>query len=512
MKPETTNTLHPFRIARNAGVPVICYESADPAATIKACIESQNGSAENTATVVFDICNGVRGMNTPGQLWVSAIPDGEKFIGNPSGLCGYMSNNPPRFTPDDSDPVGGIVFLLNGQRFLDDVSTIQAVWNCRDSLKQVGATLCMVGHSFRLPPEIQRDAVIISEPLPEAEELGSILDSICKDAGIEKPTGDDRKTCIDSLLGLSAFEAEQVVALSLRKDGIDKPALWERKVKAIEQTPGLSVYRGHETLADLGGQSNAVELFSKTIRGKLGISCLVFCDELDKGMAASGTDTSGTTQDQLKALLSYIEDQKVQGALLFGPPGTGKSFLCKCLAGEFGIPLIMLDLGALKGSLVGQSEQQMRQALRVIHAISGGKALFLGACNRTTGIPPELLRRFSFLSLFFDLPDRGELDAIWGIQKKAFGLTKAQCDRVDDSGWTGAEIRNCALKAWAMDTKLSEAALSIVPVSRSSSEVVQGLRQSASGKFISASRPGVFIANNTPATAPSATTGRKINQ
>ena len=55
--------------------------------------------------------------------------------------------------------------------------------------------------------------------------------------------------------------------------------------------------------------------------------------------------------------------------LLLGIPGCGKSLAAKSIAKILKWPLIRFDVGALKGSLVGQSEANMREALKeVIHA------------------------------------------------------------------------------------------------------------------------------------------------
>jgi len=59
-------------------------------------------------------------------------------------------------------------------------------------------------------------------------------------------------------------------------------------------------------------------------------------------------------------------------------------------------------------------------------------------------------------------------------------------------GWTGAEIKECCPKAHRLGMTLIQAAKYIVPVSRSAAEQVKALRQMASGKFISASTPGVY--------------------
>ena len=62
----------------------------------------------------------------------------------------------------------------------------------------------------------------------------------------------------------------------------------------------------------------------------------------------------------------------------------------------------------------------------------------------------------------------------------------------DGDGWTGAEIKECCRKAYRLNLSLRESAEYIVPVSRSAADQIKSLRQQASGKFISASNPGVY--------------------
>jgi hypothetical protein len=505
-----------FRSMRRAGVSLCSVETADPAQTMREIVASLNGKAEETIICRHDLLNGLQGMNKTGAAYAAEVsPDGPIQSGNPAECLSLLAKAPP---------ASGVVFMLGAMREIADSAqvnpaVVQGIWNLRDIFKSQGATLVLLSPGFTLPAEVARDVVSLNEPLPDLAELGKILDSITTDAEISAPQETERAAILDTLTGLSSFEAEQVTALAVTAQGIDRTTLWDRKVKAIESTPGLSVYRGTERLADYAGGRNAARLYGDTLKGALRCSCLVFIDEADKGMAAAGTDSSGTTQDQSKALLTYTQDNDILGGTLLGPPGTGKSFLMKCLAGEYGLPLIMLDLGALKGSLVGQSEQNMRQALKVIHAISAGRAFFGIACNRDAGLPPEFRRRFSYITVFFDLPDREEKDAAWQLhsarlrfQGKTYSLRPDQCDRsaLNDDGWTGAEIRNCCLKAFAMDTTLQEAARSIVPISKSAAEMVTASRKGASGRYISASRPEIYTysENQTQAQAP---TGRRMN-
>jgi SpoVK/Ycf46/Vps4 family AAA+-type ATPase len=219
---------------------------------------------------------------------------------------------------------------------------------------------------------------------------------------------------------------------------------------------------------------------------------------------------SGVTQDQLGILLSYMQDQAAAGMIFVGPPGAAKSAVAKAAGNEAGIPTIQLDLGAAKGSLVGQSELQIRNALKVITAVSNGRSLWIATCNAIADLPPELRRRFTLGTFFFDLPDAAERAAIWEIHianyfghevrsegrvargKKSVPRVSTLGPRPADDGWTGAEIRNCCEIAWRLGCSLVEAAAFIVPVSRSAADQIQRLREQADGRFLSASAPGVY--------------------
>src|SRR4029077_8074176 len=58
-----------------------------------------------------------------------------------------------------------------------------------------------------------------------------------------------------------------------------------------------------------------------------------------------------------------------RGILLLSAPGCGKTQYCKALGNETGRPTLVLDVGSLLASLVGQSEQNIRQALRIVDAM-----------------------------------------------------------------------------------------------------------------------------------------------
>jgi SpoVK/Ycf46/Vps4 family AAA+-type ATPase len=296
--------------------------------------------------------------------------------------------------------------------------------------------------------------------------------------------------------------------MSLTKAGLDVDAIWERKKQIIDQTPGLQVWRGGETFADIGGVDNVKSFVTGIANGEEPPRAIVFIDEIEKSLAgaAGGMDTSGVSQDQLGVLLTEMQNSGAAGMIFIGPPGSAKSMIAKAAGATLSVPTITFDLGAMKGSLVGESEARIRNAFKVVWRISQGRALFVATCNKIGNLPPELRRRFSLGTYFFDLPSDEERAAIWKLHFKKYKI-KPQ-DLPDDAGWTGAEIRNCADIAWRLGVSLKQASSRVVPVARSAPEMIERLRTECSGKYISASYDGVYEYKKT---VPVATGGRKIS-
>ena len=469
------NHVEQFKAGRRAGAPLVAINTPDPAATMSTLMKTMNGSAP--PAFVWDVVSGMRPFNESAKQALSKLQIDPNTTTNVVDCLGQAPNLPK----------GSVLFLLFAHRVIGELGVSQAIWNLRDEFKASKRTVVMLAPVMTLPAEIAGDVLVIEEKLPSPTELREILADIHKSAEVACP--EDLTKAVEALAGIAAFPAEQAAAMSITKSGIDVDALWDRKRQMIRSTPGLSVYAGAERFSDIGGCENIKWFLGSILRGKSAPRCIVFMDEIEKAFAGVGTDTSGVSTEMTGQILSEMEDRRHIGAIFLGHPGAAKSAISKAAGNEVGIPTIQFDLSSMKGSLVGESTQRLKQALKVVESVSQGSALFLATCNSFGSLPPELKRRFTLGTFFFDLPTEEERELIWQLYCSKY---KVGGERPDDEGWTGAEIRNCCDLAWRLGCNISTAARQIVPIARSAPEKIKSLREFASGRFISAATPGVY--------------------
>jgi hypothetical protein len=486
------NWLEKLKHARRVSVPIVAINTPDPASTVMAVAKLFGSNGKAVPIVQWDVCRGVLALNESGKEVARMTGEGDDdvTIGQPTVFLAKAADYPP----------DTIVFLHNAQAYWDVSPAVpQAIWNLRDQYKGDRRMLILLGSDIQPPPQLKDDIVLLDEPLPVDEDLAKIVRE-CDDARNHgKLDADDHYKAIEAVRGLNSFAAEQAIAMALRKDGIDLEHLWESKRKQIELTKGLSVWRGSESFADVGGLDFIKGFLAKITTGKRPPNAVVWIDEIEKMVAgSSGTngDNSGVSQGILGALLTAMQDQNARGVILLGPPGAGKSLIAKSVGKEVGIPTIAWDSNAMKGSLVGSSEQAVRTALKVILAVSSDNALWIATCNSIQGIPTALRRRFSFGTYYFDLPSDIEKQAIWQYYTAKYELSSTQAKdakaRPDDSRWTGAEIKTCCELAWNLDCTLQEASRYFVPVAVAAPKELEDLRAEADGRYLSASNGNVY--------------------
>ena len=72
---------------------------------------------------------------------------------------------------------------------------------------------------------------------------------------------------------------------------------------------------------------------------------------------------------QNKERAEYFDIEPPKGILIFGPPGTGKSLIAKCISEELNFPMASIEAKGLFGSKVGESEQKTHTAIKTIDSM-----------------------------------------------------------------------------------------------------------------------------------------------
>ena len=381
--------------------------------------------------------------------------------------------------------------------------------------------------SSEIPPELSGHAVAVEFPLPDRAEVAAILDAaiaaLPDDIRAQAAPNGMRDAAIDAAVGLTAEEAQACYAKSLvssRK--IDPAAVAAEKKRVIAREKVLEWVDPIAGGLDAVGGLEALKAWLVSRRAAYGPKARAY------GLPAP------------------------KGALLVGVPGCGKSLTAKAIAAAWSMPLLRLDMGALRSKYVGESEQNIRKALRVAETVApcvlwldeiekalagatqgaadggtsadalgavlswmqdrAGSVFVVATANDVSALPPELLRKGRFDELFFvDLPSKEERAHIIGVSLSAHGrkLDLEACYQVADAtaDFTGAELAalvpDALFAAFADGERaittadLKTAAALTVPLARTASEKVEALRRWAKGR----ARPASITATTRSATA-----------
>jgi hypothetical protein len=426
-----------------------------------------------------------RGLQVPGH---DAAPAGA--TGDPLAAIRSIS----ALAKEDSS---ALLVLPNFHRFLNSAEVVQAVAHQVQQGKTRGTFLLVLSPVVQIPPELEKAFIILEHDLPDKPQLQQIAQGVATEPG-ELPAGQDLERLLDAAAGLTRYEAEGAFSLSLVRHGTLRPqTVWELKAGMLKKSGLLSLHRGTERFADLGGLEALKAFCAKALAG------------------------------------GRPGKPKPRGILLLGVPGTGKSAVAKALGNETGRPTLVLDVGNLMGGVVGETEARTHQALRTIDAMApcvafldevekglggvassgasdgGVSARLFGSLlgwlsdhesdafvvctsNDVSKLPPEFGRSERFDAIWFlDLPTAGEKQKIWELYRGTFGIPNVQ-PSPRDVDWTGAEIRSCCRLASLLDVPLAEAAKHVVPVAATAAESVERLRAWAAGRCLDASRGGIY--------------------
>jgi hypothetical protein len=485
------------KLARRVSTPLIAVATPDQAGVTREIIESFNGQAP--AIVVWDSARGMTAGNEAArQAMIDGKLDGEMLTHPVANLRAVLEM-----------PERTMCIMQNAQDHLTEPVVRQAVSNCRDVMKGNRMTLVMMVPSVNLPESLAHDVMVIDDPLPDDKQIEAIVAQTVEAASaaktIKRPTKAVIRDAVSSMKGLSGFEIDQATALTLDQfDRLDPKAMFERRNSFIENVRGLSVDRFAKTYADIRGNERAKWFCERLFNGPEAPHVILRIDELDKklGGGTEQLERGGATQgDELNVLLETMEDEGWSGQIDYGQPGSGKTMLTRTTGPTFGVQTLSLDIGGTRSKYVGESEANIREAMRTVKAIGGNRVYVMATCNELDSLKPELKRRFTDGVFFFDLPDEVEREAMWELYTKMFGLSAVQLREVphpsqsadvDDDGWTGAEIRNACWLAYRLDIPLIEAAREIIPIAKADPESVSRRRLRAHNTFKSAAKAGIY--------------------
>jgi SpoVK/Ycf46/Vps4 family AAA+-type ATPase len=383
--------------------------------------------------------------------------------------------------------------------------------NLTQAAREEARAVIVLTPSSEVPPELSGHAIVIDWPLPDRAEIAALLDAailaLPEELRAAAASNGQREAAIDAAVGLTAEEAQACYAKSLVSTRtIDAAAVSAEKKRVISREKVLEWVEPIKGGLDAVGGLEALKAWLVSRRAAFSERARAY------GLPAP------------------------KGALLVGVPGCGKSLTAKAVAAAWGMPLLRLDMGALRSKYVGESEANIRKALRVAETVApcvlwldeiekalagatqgaadggtsadalgavlswmqdrAGSVFVVATANDVTALPPELLRKGRFDELFFiDLPSAVERGAILAAALRQYGRTEALdlglcADQTQD--FTGAEIAALvpdALYAAFADGErqivtldVLKAADATVPLARTASEKVDKIRAWAKGR------------------------------
>jgi ATP-dependent 26S proteasome regulatory subunit len=395
-------------------------------------------------------------------------------------------------------------------------------YHLRDTYK----TIVIVSPIMAISSELAKDVTLVEFGLPRLRDFNRLLDRIIGDVQdnpnvkIELPP-DDRERLLNAARGLTLKEAENVFAKTLvmagKLNADDVSVVFSEKQQIIKKSGLLEYYETKESFENVAGLENLKEWLIKRR--------IAFTERAAKfGLPAP------------------------RGVMLLGVQGCGKSLCAKAASSLWNVPLLRFDLGRMFSSLVGSSEENIRQAIQTAESVApailwvdeidkalagamsasgsdGGTSsrvfgtlltwlsektstvFVICTANDISHLPPELLRKGRLDEIFFvDLPTAQERIEIFRIHLQKRNRDPARFDLEalarGSEGFSGAEIEESVISALfdafseqqELNTDYIKASLAeTVPLSKTMSEEINRLKGWANGRARSATGAAVSL-------------------
>ena len=321
------------------------------------------------------------------------------------------------------------------------------------------ATVFLVSSQPFVPPELEKFITIFDPPPPEGDEIERILHEHA--AAYVYPLEEEvTRKLVVAFRGMGEYEIGRLLNRGFQRDGTvgsdDVELAIGEKKQIVKKSGILEMVPSAEGIDDIGGLE---ELKTWLKRRAAILADLTRAQDF-------GVDTP-------------------KGVMIVGMPGCGKSLTAKAASTLFGLPLLRLDVGALMGKYVGESESNMRRALRLAEAVSpcvlwvdevekafagiGGagaettsrlfghfltwmqektKPVFVVAtANDIANLPPELLRKGRFDEIFYvDFPSEAERAEILHVHLRKRKREEHSIDinglASEADGFSGADLES----------------------------------------------------------------------
>jgi len=265
-----------------------------------------------------------------------------------------------KFMESPAQGKNNIYLILNPKPFLENrgmqnsaatYAIIQQMRDCAVSMRTRLSTGIFVGIDVNLHQELQDVITMIDFDLPTKDELKDIYKTQLEanQTIVEKmPTDDELDLAADASVGLTAFKAENAIALSIATTcGLDMELLQHEKELAVRQLEVIEYIRDLEDMDNVGGFENVKEHVMRR------------AEYFRKKHKAEAFGCSPP-----------------KGILLVGLPGVGKSLVAKAIAQYMHLRLYTFNVGAVFKSLVGASEAMIRTALRTAETLAPAVLVF----------------------------------------------------------------------------------------------------------------------------------------
>jgi AAA+ superfamily predicted ATPase len=413
---------------------------------------------------------------------------------------------------------GAICVTLDLAEHLRSGQVLRVLREMIDRFEENGNALAMIDCADKMPDVLRSYARPFEISFPDEKELQGII----------------RKT-------LSRFHRKTPIEVGITQKGLDA---------IVRNLRGLTRRQAERIIIDTVAQDHSfadddinVVIASKRRMIQRGGLLEYIRTPLDLGEIGGLKRLKRWLEERKDAFSPKAEEfglQAARGVLMLGVQGAGKSLCAKAIATAWHQPLLRLDPGALYASYIGESERNLREALRQTEAMApvvlwideiekgfasaasqstdGGlsKRMFgnlltwlqeheapvfvVATANDIGALPPELLRKGRFDEIFFvDLPATDVRKDIFAIhlRKRKRDPAKFDLDLLAraSEGYSGAEIEQGIIsalhEAYAEKSSLTtERIISALeaspPLSMTLAEKVEYLRTWARGRCVPA--------------------------